>query len=90
MIRVRVELLSAVTGKTTELARMEIANTGELTNQNPRRADYDCRTIRGRSTDDLDKGTTQRRARVTNWPRLDLHVWNLVANCLKQMDYTQT
>lgn len=90
MIVVKVELWSAITGDKQELARMEIANTGALSNLNANRGDYDCCTLRGRSTEQLDKRTAHRRGKVTNWPRLQLHVWNLVAKCLRQMDYGQT
>jgi hypothetical protein len=87
MIIVRVELLSAITGKTTELARMEICNEGD--SPDPKRGNYSVRTLRGRSTDALNERTTQRTGKVANYPRLAVHVWNLVARALKSMGYNQ-
>lgn len=87
MIVVRVELHSAVTRKVTELARMYIANDG--THPNPRRGNYMCRTIRGRSKDQLDKGPAHRNGGVHDHPRLAQHIWNLVAKCLFSMQYGQ-
>lgn len=84
MIIVRVELLSAITGKTTELARMTISNDG---NGGAERGDYDVRVLHGRSKEGLDKGIVQRRGRVENYPRLALHVWNLVKRALDACDY---
>ncbi len=86
MIIVRVELLSAVTGTTTELARMHIANTGEGTD---RICDYVGRTFIGRDTDALDHGIVSKRGRVTRWRRHDFHVWNLVRRMLGEMGYTR-
>lgn len=83
MIVVRVELWSAVTGKVTELARAEICNIGGNTNY----GDYDVRSLRGRSTDDLNKRITQRAGIVARHPRLREHVWNLVAKSLTAMGY---
>jgi hypothetical protein len=85
MIVVKVELWSAVTGQKTELARMEIANKGDHPVHS--KGNYTVRTLRGRSTVDLDKGTPHRSAEVSNWPRLALHVWNLVAVALSEMGY---
>ena len=87
MIVVKVELWSAVTGHTTELARMEIANDGDLSRMNITRGDYEARTLKGRSAEQLNRRTTQRQGFVKNWPRLQLHVWNLVATALKEMGY---
>lgn len=85
MIVVQVTLLSAVTGKAQELARMEIANDGD--HPNHRRGNYSVRTLKGRSTGDLNRRTTQREAKVKDHARLALHVWNLVAKALKAMRY---
>lgn len=85
MIVVRVELYSAVTGKVSELARMHIANTGS--HPNPRSGNYICRTLRGRSKDQLDKNTIQRIGGVHDHPRLAQHVWHLVAKALVNMRY---
>lgn len=89
MIVVRVELWSAVDGSKTELARMHIANDGQATVENWRRGTYDGESFKGRNSAALDKRTVSKRGRVENWPRLDLHVWNLVAAMLHTMGYTQ-
>lgn len=84
MIIVRVELWSAVTGKTTELARMHIANTGAGT---PARGNYEGTTFRGRTAAALAKLLVSREGGVENYPRQQLHVWNLVARMLSAMGY---
>lgn len=89
MIIVRVELLSAINGRTTELARMHICNDGQASVQNPRLGDYTVATLRGRDKDTLDKRVTQRSGRVTGHRRLDLHVWVLVAKALKAVGYAE-
>ena len=86
MIIVRVELLSAMTGKTTELARMEICNDGT---GRDRRCHYDGRSLVGRSRGQLDRRQTAKTARIENWPRHDLHVWNLVSLMLRRMGYVK-
>lgn len=85
MIIVKVELHSAITGRITELARMRIANDG--TEANPRKGNYDAVTFRGRDSRALDAGSVQRHAHVHDWPRQQLHVWNLVQACLTLMGY---
>lgn len=90
MIRVTVSLVSAVhPSRSRELARMDIFNDGVATVENPNVGHYGCRTYRGRSTPDLDKGIVQRRSSVVGWRRNDLHVWNLVCLALTRMGYTQ-
>lgn len=84
MIVVRVELHSAVTHKVTEIARMRICNEGgthEL-------GDYGVYVMRGRDEQTLDKGTVQREGKFGKYPRLRLHVWNLVLNALVAAGYT--
>jgi hypothetical protein len=83
MIIVRVELHSAITGKTTELARMHLCNAGGSDTVR----DYDVRTLRGRSTRALDAGLVQRKGKVLGHPSLAVHVWNLVARALAAMGY---
>lgn len=83
MIVVRVELWSAITGEKTELARMHVCNVGGDT----RRGNYSGETFRGRSKEALDRRTVSKLGSVTNWPRLDQHVWNLVAAMLDNMGY---
>jgi hypothetical protein len=85
VIVIKVELHSAVTGKMTELARMLISNTGD--NPNPRWGDYIAQVIRGRSKEQLDKGTVLKQVTIFNHPRQQLHVWNLVAKALSTMGY---
>lgn len=89
MLIVRVELLSAITGKTTELARMHICNDG--TSTSARVSDYDVHTLRGRSGEDLDQSwrnkTYTREGKVLKHRRLDLHVWHLVGKALTAMGY---
>ncbi len=86
MIRVRVELISAVTGKTTEIARMHITNTGGGT---LKLGNYFGETFRGRDADTLSKCTVSKPGKVANYPRLQLHVWNLVRRMLDNMGYTK-
>lgn len=94
MIVVRVELWSAVTGETTEIARMLIDNIGGTHT----RGNYRCRTLKGRSRQALDRAmvrtggdgifrTVQREGRVEGHPRLREHVWNLVAKALAATGY---
>lgn len=88
MLIVRVELLSAITGQTTELARMHVANDGAGTAQ---RGNYNGTTFTGRDKKALDCAVAlekvTRRGRVENYPRLQKHVWNLVARMLMNMGY---
>ena len=83
MIVVRVELHSAITGKKSELARMIVDNIGG-TRQS---GNYRCRALRGRSSDALDRREVQREGRVNDYPRLQLHIWNLIARALSSMGY---
>lgn len=84
MIVVRVELWSAIDGERTELARMLIANEGGTAH----RGDYDVKVLRGRSAGQLDRGTVQKVAKVRDYPRLAVHVWNLVARALAATGYS--
>lgn len=91
MIVVSVFLRSAIhASRDRELARMVIGNDGEQSLDDPRRGTYEATTYRGRDTAALDKGVPMKRASVANWPRNDLHVWNLVSWFLTHMGYTQT
>lgn len=87
MIVVRIELWSAVTGRRTELARLRICNDGETSAANPRRGSYHGETLVGRSTAALDRGQVQRKGRVADFPRHELHLWHLVARMLAAMGY---
>jgi hypothetical protein len=88
LIVVRVELHSAVDGSCQELARMIIANDAMGTNTH---CNYDAYTLRGRSKQALDlalrRGSKVHSARIEKWPRLQMHVWNLVAGLLLRMGY---
>ena len=87
MIVVRVELMSAVTGQTTELARMHICNEGG-TNA---RGDYGAYVLRGRDKEALDRSwraeTYTKTAKVKSHARLKEHVWNLVGKALAAAGY---
>lgn len=87
MLIVRVELWSAITGKVTEIARMQIANDGAASATNPRLGDYVARTFTGRDTAALDRGRVTRTGHVRRWPRLDRHVWGLVHAALDACGY---
>lgn len=85
MLIVRVELWSAITGKTTELARMEVCNIGGTRNS----GDYSVQTMRGRSKEDLNKRIVAREGKVLGHPRLSQHVWYLVAKALRALEYSK-
>lgn len=84
MIVIRVELHSAITRQVTELGRMTICNDGKGTAE---RGTYLGKVLRGRSRAALDRGEVQRSGTVTNYPRKSSHVWNLVAQMLRDMGY---
>lgn len=87
MILVRVELHSAITGKVTEIARMKIINDGTAVGDT--RGNYIATTLRGADAKDFDKRnpTTLRETTLQHWPRMQKHVWYLVARLLDQMGY---
>jgi hypothetical protein len=76
MLTIRVELNSAITGKTTELARMHIFNDG--TSGDSSKGHYGVRVMRKGTTDVI-----QRTAEVRNHARLSQPVWNLVRKALE-------
>lgn len=84
MLVVKIELHSAITGEISEIARMRVYNDGAGTRT---RGDYIGEVFRGRNFEALDKNTIHKRAELRNWPRLDRHVWNLVAVMLKNLGY---
>ena len=90
MIIVKVELWSAITGKHTELARMQIDNIGG----NRTRGDYHVATMRGRDAETLEKATWAktytREGEVRNHARLSDHVWVLVAKALAAVHYAKS
>ena len=92
MLVVRVELWSAITGEKSEIGRMVIDNIGGSRT----RGDYRVRTIRGRSTEDLESGMwatlegrskPTRESEVRNHARLSEHVWSLVGKALLAVGY---
>jgi hypothetical protein len=87
MIIVKVELWSAITGKHTELARMQIDNIGGTQT----RGDYHVATMRGRDEAALHLSmlnkTYTHEAEVFNHPRLSQHVWKLVTKALAACGY---
>jgi hypothetical protein len=84
MIVVSVILLSAVDGRSEELARMEICNMGTGT---AHKGNYSAETLRGRSTQDFQRRTRQRIGYINGHARQREHVWNLVAKCLRVLRY---
>jgi hypothetical protein len=84
MIVVSVQLVSAIhPSRSKELARMEICNVGGDNEV----GEYDVRTLRGRDKEQLDKHAITRQGKVSNYPRLALHVWHLVSEALKAVNY---
>lgn len=92
MLVIKVELHSAINGRTTELARMVIDNIGGTT----QKGDYRVRTMRGRDVLHLEqsmwdvlrgKAKPTRESKVLGHPRLREHVWHLVAKALTSMKY---
>ena len=84
MIVVSVSLHSAVSGETVELARMELANDGTGTSA---RGSYDGKVLIGRCRAALNMGRVLHMGRVENYPRQQMHVWNLVARMLANIGY---
>lgn len=84
MLTVRVELNSAITGQTSEIAQVIIFNdtTGDRQIGN-----YKCVSFRGRDKETLDKHRAVRKGEVKNHPRQREHVLNLVAKALSSMGY---
>ncbi len=88
MISVKIELMSAISGATTEIGRMYLCNdeTRSLASQG-KLGDYLVAVCR-RGTDDVprpvdpDGPTPTRSGRVENYPRLAFNVWRLVARAL--------
>lgn len=80
------QLLSANSGKVTELARMDIVNDGTGKPDGVLR-NYVAMVYRGRNTKALDNRTVQKGERISAWPSERVHVWNLVAAFLTKMGY---
>ena len=80
MIIVKIELHSAVTGKVSEIGRMEIANDGKT--RDPRRGDYSVCLMQRGTTDRV-----RRRGEVKNHARLAYSVWVLIAKALASVGF---
>lgn len=84
MIKVTIELESAVTGKTTKIGQMHIWNEGDSTD--PNIGNYKVAVCR-RDRFDVPFGRVpkhiSRHGKVTNYPRLSYTVWRLIARALK-------
>jgi hypothetical protein len=90
VIVVRVELHSAITGVTTEIARALIYNVGGTRE----RGNYKTMVFKGRDGEAWTREQIRaampnpmREAEVSDYPRLSLHVWNLVTRALIAMGY---
>lgn len=86
MIVIRVELWSARTGRKTEIARAHLCNVSGV----GRRRSYEFTTFRGRSAEALAKREVQRKAKVTDFPAEEVHVWNLVRLALSNAGYNRS
>jgi hypothetical protein len=88
MLVVTVYLDSAIhPSRSKELARMHISNIDHQSMLPPGLHSYDVRTLRGRSKEDLDKRIVNRQGTVKDVPSDDHHVWHLVAEALKSVEY---
>ncbi len=87
MLKVTIELVSAVTGRTSEIGRMFIANDGEASKVNPKLGDYTVAVCkRGTSAvpapiDELGPCSV-RSGTVRDYPRHEHTVWRLVTQAL--------
>lgn len=89
MIIIRVELHSAITGKITEIARMLLWNDGSGSH---RTGHYGGKVVGGRTDGPMIVPAIRtrkalRQGSVRDYPRLRLHVWNLVARMLTSMNF---
>ena len=80
MIIVKVELHSAITGRTTQLGRMHICNDG--TSESPNFGDYLATVLRK-----PDFSRTTRSAYVLRYARQRRVIWDLVSLALRNMGY---
>jgi hypothetical protein len=87
MLKVTVELISAITGETSELGRMYIANDGEASREDPKVGDYNVAVCR-KGTTEVPKQVSPRGPRparggfVEGYPRLSHNIWRLVTRAL--------
>lgn len=88
MIKVTIELISAITGRTSEIGRMYLCNDGDKSaGTRGVRGDYLVGVCRRGSTAvpspvDPDGPRPTRAGRVLDYPRLSYNVWRLVARAL--------
>jgi hypothetical protein len=88
MIKVTIELISAITGRTSEIGRMYLANDGDKSNATRGRlGDYVAGVCRRGSTAvpapvDPDGPRPTRSGSVSNYPRNSYNVWRLIARAL--------
>jgi hypothetical protein len=88
MIVVSVKLVSAIhPSRSKELARMHICNTGG--SPDGERGEYSVETFRGRDSKALDRRIVNRAGKVSDYPRLAIHVWHLVYEALKSVQYNR-
>jgi len=88
MIVVSVKLVSAIhSSRDRELARMEIFNVSEEPGEALQ--DYGVRTLRGRSTAELDKHVINRTGKVKSYPSAAIHIWHLVHDALRAINYNR-
>jgi hypothetical protein len=85
MLRVTIELVSAVTGKTSKIGEMHIANTGIGTQT---LGNYVARVLRKNSWPNKrgalwNQGSETRTGSVTGYRRHDHVVWRLVLRALR-------
>ena len=86
MLIVTVFLDSAISStRDKELARMHISNIGP--GAKPGLWNYDVQTFRGRSKEELDRRVITRQGKVNEVPSDDHHVWYLVGEALKAIEY---
>lgn len=80
MIKITVELHSAISGKITKLGEMDIYNTGEKAGHIN---DYAGRVLRK-----PDYKIITRTGMVVNHDKINKTIWHLIAKMLKNMGYT--
>jgi hypothetical protein len=86
MLIVTVFLDSAISPtRDKELARMHISNIGG--SRETGLWNYDVRTYRGRSKEELDRRVITRQGKIDEVPSDDHHVWYLVGEALKAIEY---
>lgn len=84
MLILKLELHSAITGEVSEIARVRIYNDGNGTREY---GDYVAEVFYGKVTEPLDVSKVYAKTEIKEYPRLGLHVWNLVARALSKLGY---